>query len=125
MAIFEDIELEWEGEKYTIKGDDAVMRVLAAVEEHVTFMELQQGSANGKVPLAKLATAYAVVLRFAGCRISPAEVYNGMWKDGNMMAKIQEAITGLLSMMIPSSVMSQADPEGKPKQSKKASGGKS
>lgn len=124
MAIFEDIELEWEGEHYTIKGDESVMRVLAAVEEHVTFMELQQGSANGKVPLAKLATAYSVVLRSAGCRISSAEVYKGMWSDGGTASKIQEAIVGLLEMMIPPSVLN-ANKEDKPKQPKKASGGKS
>ncbi len=124
MAIFEDIELEWEGEHYTIKGDDSVMRVLAAVEEHITFMELQQGSANGKVPLARLATAYAVVLRSAGCRISSAEVYKGMWGDGKTAQKIQEAITGLLAMMIPPSILNaQEDKESKP--AKKATGGKS
>ncbi len=127
MAIFDDIELEWDGENYAIKGDEQIMRVLAAVEEHITFMELQQGSVNGKVPLAKLATAYAVVLRFAGCRISSAEVYKGMWGDGKTAQKIQESITGLLSMMIPPSILNAVtdDSEGKPKARKKATGGKS
>ena len=129
MAIFDDIELSWEGVPYTIRGDDHVMRVLAAVEDHLTFMELERGRSSGKIPLAKLSAAYSVVLRFAGCRVSAAEVYKGMWADGKTAAAISEAVASLLELMLPQSVRSDPEPEpakgeDSPK-SKKTSAGKS
>lgn len=124
--IFEDIELEWQGMKYSISGDDRVMRVLAAVEEHITFLELQQGMTTGKVCFAKLASAYSVILRFAGCKVSSAEVYRDMWADLQTAQKVTEAAAGILSMMIPPGVGDEEDPakpdaDDKPKAKKKPS----
>lgn len=125
--IFEDIELEWEGLPYKIKGDDNIMRVLGAVEEHITFMELQRGMSTGKVPIAKLSTAYSVILRFAGCKVSSAEVYQGMWKDLATAQKIQEATVGILAIMVPPGVAEEyeddGEPDNKPKSKKKPSAG--
>lgn len=125
--IFEDIELEWEGVPYRISGDDRIMRVLASVEEHITFLELQQGMTTGKVCLAKLATAYSVILRHAGCRVSSAEVYQGMWRDLKTAQKITEATSGILGMMVPpglddSLTEVEEGPDDKPKAKKKPSG---
>lgn len=101
MAIFDDVELSWNGVPYRLSGDTQIMRALAAVEDHVTISELANGQQDGHIPLAKLASAYAAVLRQAGCRVSDAEVYMGMWKGGVDTARITEAISGLLGMMIP------------------------
>jgi hypothetical protein len=127
MAIFEDIELTWEGTPYTIRGDDHVMRVLAAVEDHLTFMELERGRASNRIPLAKLSAAYSVVLRYAGCRVSAAEVYKGMWADGQTVAAISEAVSSLLELMLPQSIRAdaQVEPakgEDAPKAKKKSAG---
>lgn len=123
--IFEDIELEWEGVPYTISGDDRIMRVLAAVEEHITFLEVQQGMTSGKICFAKLATAYSVILRYAGCKVSSAEVYKGMWADLKTAQKATEAAAGILGMMVPPGIGGD-DPEeptadDKPKAKKKPS----
>lgn len=106
MAIFDDVELEWEGVKYTLKGDGQIMKAVAAVEDHLTLAELFQGQESGRVPLAKLSMAYAILLRHAGARqISDAEVYAGMWANGADASAIQEAITSLLALMMPQSVL--------------------
>lgn len=101
MAIFNDIELEWNEVPYRIKGDDEVMKVLAAVEDHITLVEVEGARTSGRPPFAKLSAAYAAALRFAGCRVSAAQVYEGMWTDGKTAEKVGEAIAGLLQMMVP------------------------
>lgn len=115
MAIFDDVELEWEGVKYTLKGDGQIMKAIAAVEDSLTLAELFQGQESGRIPLAKLSMAYAILLRHAGARqISDAEVYAGMWANGADASAIQEAITSLLALMMPQSVLDniQADEGG-------------
>ncbi len=113
MPIFEPIELEWEGVPYKISGDDRIMKVLASVEEHITFVELQEGQATGNIPVAKLSMAYTAVLQHAGCRATASEVYRGMWSDGRTTERIRDAVLGLLQMMIPPDIMEslQNDPE--------------
>ena len=102
MAIFDDIKLEWEGVNYKLSGDGNFMKALAAVEDHLTLPELYDAQQSGKMPLAKLSNAYAVLLRHAGAvRISEADVYAGMWKDGETVAKITEALTKLMLLMTP------------------------
>ena len=122
MAIFDDIELEWNGVSYTLSGDDQIMKVLAAVEDHITIAELSRGQQDGRVPLAKLSGAYHVMLRSAGCHaVKPADVYNGMWKGGFNQQKVQEAILSLLAIMVPPDAVGkqEARQEGKPSGGKK------
>lgn len=121
MAIFDDIELEWNGVSYQIKGDDSVMRLLAAIEDHLTFFELERGRAEGRPPIAKISNAYATALRFAGCSVTPADVYNGMWQSDQTASAVTEAIGGLLVMMIPKSVKGEIEEEVQPATQKKSS----
>ena len=121
MAIFDDIELEWNGVPYTLSGDDQIMKVLAAVEDHITIAELSRGQQDGKVPLAKLSGAYHVMLRAAGCHgVKVADVYNGMWKGGFNQKKVQEAILSLLAIMVPPDAVGKQEP----RQEKRSPGGK-
>lgn len=106
--IFEPIELEWEGVPYRIDGDAKIMRVLAAIEEHITFMELERGRSTNNPQFAKLSSAYAIALQSAGCKVSPAEVYQGMWANGKTITMVTEATAGLLAMMMPKAVIEQA-----------------
>jgi len=127
MAIFDDIELEWEGVNYKLSGDGNVMKALAAVEDHLTLSELYDAQQSGKMPLAKLSNAYAVLLRHAGAvRITEADVYAGMWKDGETVAKITEAVTALMQLMMPPKWFKDQeapqDKDAKPTVKKKKSG---
>ena len=110
-AIFDEIELEWEGVSYRISGDAKIMQMLARIEEHITFMELERARSVMAPPFAKLSQAYCIALQTAGCYISPAEVYLGMWKDGKSGDQVIEAIGGLLKMMLPRSVLEAAAEE--------------
>jgi len=115
MAIFEDITLDFQGVTYSLSGDGQIMKAIAAIEDHVTISELTEGSQTGKLPLAKLASAFAAVLRQAGARVSDAEVYADMWRGGGDIDKITEAITSLLTMMMPPETMRElnaSDAEG-------------
>ena len=38
-AIFDDIHITWDGDKYTIKGDDKILMLLASIEEVMTIKE--------------------------------------------------------------------------------------
>src|SRR5690606_11438244 len=105
MAIFEDIELEWEGREYRIPSNK-VMKTIAAIEDVITLDEVQRYAERGTAPLAKIACAYAVALRMAGARVSDDEVYAGMFKVKDQ-AVVITAITGLLSMMVPSDVLKE------------------
>lgn len=119
--IFEPIELEWEGVPYRIDGDAKIMRVLAAIEEHITFMELERARATNNPKFAKLSSAYAVALQAAGCKVSAPEVYQGMWSDGKTITMVTEATAGLLAMMMPKAVIEQAKADAE-KEAEKESG---
>lgn len=73
-VIFDDIHITWDGNKYTIKGDDKVMMLLASVEEVITTPEIFIFAQNGKIPLVKLSMAYEKILNFVGVEITAAEV---------------------------------------------------
>ena len=108
-AIFDDIELDFKGVTYRLKGDDQIMMALASVEDHLTLTELVRGQQKGSLPLAKLSSAYGCVLRHAGCRVSDAEVYGAMWDGGLDQTAMQNAIFTLMQMMMPTSVVQNAD----------------
>lgn len=125
MAIFEDVELQWKGVTYRLAGDSQIMRALAAVEDHVTFAELAQGQTKGSVPLAKLAGAYACLLRHAGARLTDAEVYAGMWEGGADANAIAQAIGTLMELMIPPAALQEAEAGNAPAPAKRGSKSKS
>lgn len=102
MAIFEPIVLAWNGRDYTIPPDQ-VMRAIAKVEDVFTMAQLNGHMQRADIPLAKLACAYAAVLRHAGARVTDEEVYDGMFSGGAtaLQTRALAAMSALLVMMIP------------------------
>lgn len=100
MDIFKEVKLQWNGKEYVIPPN-AVMMCIAKVEDVVTLAELVRYSNRNTMPLAKLAQAFGVVLRYAGANVSDDEIYLGMFADGDMKEKANNAITTLLVMMMP------------------------
>mgnify|MGYP001583113600 CR=1 FL=1 len=98
MSRFEDIKLEWGGKKYTIHSNN-VMRAIAIIENTVTIHELHAFAARGSAPMAKLAIAYADVIKFAGGDVTSTDVYASMFSGNN--ADVPNAVQGLLHMMLP------------------------
>ena len=124
--IFEDIVLKWGPKKedgrqpeYKIPSN-RVMMAIAVIEEHVTLAELGSVMRSGRVPMAKLAGAYAALLRYAGCDVTHEQVYAQLFSDTNngvSSSAISGIVTGLLMMMMPKSVIEKAGTEEAPSDS--------
>ena len=113
MGVFDKVELEWKGEKFVVP-EGGVLRLIAAIEEHVTLHELTR---ERGVPLSRLAMAYAAALHHAGAKnVNVDEVYGALFQtdeSGTPAAAIQTTIQGLLMMMIPPSSMQKDADTGK------------
>lgn len=99
-SIFEDVHVDWKGKRFRIKAND-MLRCIMQIEDVITLGEIHAYSTSHAVPLAKLAAAYARVLRFAGARVTDEDVYVGMFGDSKMVEAIAEAISTLLLLMVP------------------------
>lgn len=111
MAIFEDVRLSWKGREHRIAAD-RVLRVIAAVEDVITLGALHRAMTAGSLPLAKLATAYAIVLRHAGVDVTEEEVYAGMFSAGDMKERAVGAVALLQTLMIPPESLRKAEAAG-------------
>lgn len=103
MQPFAPITLGWDGVEYVIPANRVLMAI-ATVESTITLQELAAGARTGNVPLAKLATAYAGVLRYAGAnaeKVTPESVYAGMFGSAIKQEAVALATIGLINMMIP------------------------
>lgn len=98
MGTFDDIKLSWEGRTYVVPSN-RVMGAIIRIEEVITLPELQSYLSRKAVPMARVASAFAAVLRYAGCLVEDEEVYAGMFKDGG--ASAMESVTALVLMMLP------------------------
>lgn len=108
----------WDGRKLTVPAD-RMLATIARVEDIITLGELSAYFTTGRLPLAKLSQAFGVVLRQAGANVEDDDVYDGMFraKGAEVRRRATEAISMLMSMMVPPehlrSVMEPAKP-GKP-----------
>ena len=101
-GIFEPVTMTWGGRDYTIPAD-RVMRAIASVEDVFTLVDLHRYMATGSPPLAKISSVYAMLLRYAGAKVSDEEVYAGMFdkESGSLQANATNAIMVLLQLMLP------------------------
>lgn len=105
LMIFEDVVFTWQGDDYTLKASE-VMRTIAKVESVVSVMEL---SDTKRPPLTRIAEAYSICLAQVGVKVEFDEVYSNLFSDDS--AAIQNAILGLLSLMIPPRKMQTLQPD--------------
>jgi len=111
MGIFEEVSLKWKGETYKIEPTK-VMGAIAQVEEIITLKELGEYAQKGDAPMAKLAMAFAAVLRYAGAKVRDEEVYAGMFGGDGQQSAIGSIAT-LLQMMIPPSAFAKTEGNAK------------
>lgn len=103
MRGFDDLSFEWAGKTYNLPAHK-VLGAIARVEDIITLHELQRYGQKGSTPLAKLAMAYGVLLRYTGANVSDNEIYEAMFGTGNIDSNaIIESIVTLVAMMIPPS----------------------
>jgi hypothetical protein len=122
MSIFEKVSLKWGGKEYDIESDK-VMGAIAKVEEVITLQELFNFYQKNDAPMAKLAMAFAAVLRYAGATVKDEEVYAAMFNHEDQNS-VTNSINTLLVMMVPPSAMGgggngKAAPTGGKNSSKK------
>jgi hypothetical protein len=111
MSHFDDVSLEWAGKTYVIKANMR-MRAIARIEEHITLAEMQDYWARKTAPMSRLSMAYASLLRFLGADVQDDDVYVGMFPGGSENpARVRDAITLLLAMMVPPKAFKSASPE--------------
>lgn len=122
MAIFEEVAVSWGDKKFVIPAD-RMMMTIARVEDVLTLGDLSAYFATGKLPLAKIAQAFGIVLRQAGASVEDDEVYEGMFraKGQEVTRRAIEAIHMLMALMVPPAHLRAATEEaakqGKPKAS--------
>lgn len=105
MGLFEPVTIQWKGTNYTVPADQ-VMRLIAAIEDVVTMVELNEALAKGAMPMAKISLAFHKVLVFAGANASCDEVYAAWFGVGGEDTRnsVVNSINSLLTMMIPPSI---------------------
>lgn len=100
MSIFEPIKLQWQGKGYEIPAD-RVMRVLQALEAE-GFGLAVLGQMRSQMQMARIASAYAIILRLAGASATDADVYAAMFADPDDMANVvATALNTLEAMFVP------------------------
>jgi len=67
------VEMQWRGKKYTIPATQA-FQIGEQIEDIVTLAEIAQWASRPK--MHKLARCYGTMLRFAGCKVADATVFD-------------------------------------------------
>jgi hypothetical protein len=111
MALFDPVTLHWDGRVYSIPPN-RVLGAIARVEDTVTLYELYGYSKRGTAPLAKLATAFGGLLRYAGANVEDDAVYVGMFSSADNQNAVTTALNVLLSLMVPKSALGGGTSEG-------------
>ena len=70
----------------------------------MTFFDLATTQASPN--LSKLARAYGAALRYAGAKVSDEEVYEGLFKPGQLLNEVHNAIVVLMAIMMPPGAVS-------------------
>jgi hypothetical protein len=117
-GIFEEVGIRWDGVEYVVPADK-VMGLVEVIEEIITLEELHNQSGMKRT---KLARAFAAALAYAGCRnVGSEDVYTAMFGTSAGVTTAN-AVTAILSLMIPPEHIRQAGGEGKPKARSKSKG---
>lgn len=97
-----DIVLKWKGAEFRIP-DKRAFEIGEQVEDIVTLTEIASWGTSPK--FFKIAKCFGAMLRFAGCRVSDAEVHKEMMagvKAGTMAEDLvaAQAIAGLIAVLM-------------------------
>lgn len=107
------VNMRWRGKDYTIPATKA-FQIGEQIEDIVTIAEISQWATKPK--MHKLARCYATMLRFAGCKVADATVFDEIMgaqadADGNMAAA--QAIGALAELLTGGSPDGDGDPAEK------------
>jgi hypothetical protein len=108
MGVFQDIELVWEGNVYTIRSH-RVMGAIARIEDVITMHELKAFSDRATYPLGKLCKAYAAVLQYAGARVSDEAIYELAFTGVAAQEAVIQGVMNLMKMMVPAAARAKME----------------
>lgn len=103
MNAFEAVSITWKGAEYVVPPD-RVLALIAAVEDVITLPELAAMGEARRPKVAKIAAGYGAWLRFAGCRVTDAEVFSSIYSTAVTPASAMEHIAALMSVLMPSDI---------------------
>lgn len=103
MNAFEEVPLPWEGKRHVIKPERVLkaVRLLEYMEPPLMLHHFLRFVQEKRFPLATMAEAYAVLLRFAGAEVKDEQVVYAMQADTEVMQHALEAVEKLFAMMLP------------------------
>lgn len=96
-----DVQIAWKGVGGFIPAN-AVLPVIAKVEDILTIGELADAMVRKTVPLAKLSMAYGVILRAAGINVDDGDVYSDMVDKQVDHRFVTSSVLTLLMLILPS-----------------------
>lgn len=105
MNKFKPVSLTWQGNTYTI-APDRMMGAIGRIEDFITLVEIERYTQQSRtLPMAKLASAFAAVLTYAGAAgVTAEDVYAAMFStkaNDDGQAAAMSAVMVLLTMMVP------------------------
>jgi len=71
-AVYQDIELTWKGETYTVRP---TMRLMQDIEQRFSLSRVAHRITQGDTPLSHMAAIVAIMLRSAGCKVTDDDVF--------------------------------------------------
>jgi len=78
---FEDFEMEWRGDTFTLPAQNA-LQTIAQIEGVLTLPELAESAKRNALPMARMSMAYGILLRSCGCTDSDERVYHEIASKG-------------------------------------------
>lgn len=124
MSVFEDFRFEWNGREQIIPAD-RMMGAIAAVEEHLTLLEIHEMTKQRKtVRFERIARSYGALLRYSGVEVTDDEVYASFFADGAARHKLTASLIGLQQLMLPPSSYAEGEP-GKSQGERRSAGASS
>jgi hypothetical protein len=108
------ISVEYDGKEYTI-NENEVFSVCDAIEDVLTLGEMAEMMKDSrKIRFARLAAAYAVLLREVGAPVDTKKIHSefrsALTSDArNGVIKAQEALAGLINILMDGADPSEED----------------
>jgi hypothetical protein len=87
-AIYQEIEIEWEGKAYKVRPS---YKLVQRLEQSISISSLSWRCDNGEAPLSQLCDLLSMVLRAAGCKDDSAdaeEIYLSILHDPEHTARL-------------------------------------
>lgn len=88
----------WNGEKFTIQIN---MRAVDRIEEEINLVQFVDQVASGDIRYSKVANLMCILLNLAGAKVTPDEVWNGMFEKDTDKSQIDSLLIDVINCIFP------------------------